>query len=510
MTKRQLLEWQADRIETTLAQYGLTAHVTGGTVSPRWVQFKLWPGPGTRVRQIRDLAEELALALNADTCRVARKNGLVMVEVPRADPQPVRLLPLQQSIKEAPFGTATLGLTDDGRPLLIRLPAPQVAHLLIAGTTGSGKSALAQTIIASLAMRHHRSELGFVLIDPKRRAFGPLAALPHLVGSVVVEPDEAATTLARLVRLMLDRDRQSISMPRIVVVIDELADLLISAGKSARDPLTRLAQRGREAGIHLVACTQKPTNKAVDGLAKANFPVRLVGQVTSPEEAKVATGYGGTGADRLRGPGDFIAVTGGQVIRFQSAYVPPQQLCELVTRLAQSACPAVGIDLPEVEHNAPLDDKLEHYVDQVRDLWPTLLKEDGSLRWKAKTDIAERIFGQRTTAGNYGRIVNRVIERLRAEGTATYAQTTTLSQRRLSTRRTAEGGLERWSRTTTTTMATLRRAFSRFASRVRVVVVVFDWSRNRFYRITFPRLWGASRLVIIYKAGGAWAVERVR
>jgi S-DNA-T family DNA segregation ATPase FtsK/SpoIIIE len=158
------------------------------------------------------------------------------------------------------------------------------------------------------------------------------------------EPQEALETLQSLVDLMLERDREGrrpadaghLGEPRVVVVIDELADLLMSAGKEAQHALTRLAQRGREAGLHLVACTQKPASAVVGSLAKANFPVRLVGRVTSPEEAKVATGYAGTGAERLRGPGDFIAVVGGQVTRFQAAYISSRELAEVVQALLHS------------------------------------------------------------------------------------------------------------------------------------------------------------------------------
>jgi S-DNA-T family DNA segregation ATPase FtsK/SpoIIIE len=183
--------------------------------------------------------------------------------------------------------------------------------------------------------------LGFVLIDPKRRAFGPLAGLPHLLRPVISEPEMICGTLKRLVDLMLARDRTNRPITdtdrdgelRVVVVIDELADLLMMAGSEAQIAVTRLVQRGRSAGIHVVACTQKPAARIVGSLAKANFPVRLVGRVTSPEDAKVATGYGGTGAERLLGRGDFIAVNGAQITRFQAAYVSARELADLVCQL---------------------------------------------------------------------------------------------------------------------------------------------------------------------------------
>lgn len=359
--KRQLLEFQADRIETVLARHKVPARVTGGYVAPRWVQFQVLPTLGARVSKVKGLAEEFALALGCDTCRVSRQGGFFTVEIPRSDPQPVRFLSLYSRLAEGeeapaprtggqhyrgdgttrrglPFGAALLGVAEDGAPLLIRLPSPQVAHILIAGTTGSGKSALAQTIIASLALSHRPSQFGFVLIDPKQRAFGPLAGLPHLLRPVLSEPEAAQHTLEMLVKLMLARDREGrnptsdgqAGETRVVIVIDELADLLMMTGKKCQEAITRLSQRGREAGIHLIACTQKPASQVVGSLAKANFPVRLVGRVTSPEDAKVATGYASTGAERLRGPGDFIAVTGGELRRFEAAFISAQELTKLV------------------------------------------------------------------------------------------------------------------------------------------------------------------------------------
>jgi S-DNA-T family DNA segregation ATPase FtsK/SpoIIIE len=365
--KRQLLEFQADRIEAVLAQHKVQARVTGGYVAPRWIQFQVLPTLGARVSKVTGLAEELALALDRDTCRVARQGGLLTVEIPRTDPQPVRLLSMQRRLaapkgparhtqgraastnngnerRRVPFGTAVLGLADDGAPLLVRLPSPQVSHILIAGTTGSGKSALAQTIIASLALSHRPSQIGFILIDPKRRAFGPLAGLPHLLRPVLSEPEAAGEMLQLLVELMLLRDREGRIIadanrpgePRVVIVIDELADLLMATGKGTQGALTRLSQRGREAGIHLVACTQKPVSQVVGSLAKANFPVRLVGRVTSPEDAKVATGYAGTGAERLQGPGDFIAVAAGQITRFQAAFISARELAAMVSQMREA------------------------------------------------------------------------------------------------------------------------------------------------------------------------------
>jgi len=351
-TKQKDLELQSDRIEMVLANYKAPARVTGGVVTPRMVQFHLAPAAGIRINKVQALADELALALGVTHVRVSRRGGNVQLEVPRQDAGSgagqIKLLSLMARLnRPLPPGTATLGLCDDGAPLLIRLPSPDVAHVLVSGTTGSGKTALCQTIILSLAMTHRRSQLQFVLVDPKRRAFAPFGALPHLMWPVIGDAADAIHALGELVRLMEARGSREASgvtpafgtgasVPRIIVVMDELADLIQTGGRALGAPLTRLAQRGREAGIHVIACTQKPSSQVVGALVRANFPVRLVGKVVSPEDARVAAGIGGTGAEKLAGHGDFIAVASGQVLRFQAAYVGPAEMEQVVAQMGSS------------------------------------------------------------------------------------------------------------------------------------------------------------------------------
>ena len=234
--------------------------------------------------------------------------------------------------------TAILGLAEDGAPLLIRLPSPDVAHILVTGTTGAGKTMLLQTMILSLAMSNpvgsllsaNGSRLSMVLIDPKGHALGLFEGLPYLARRVIRDVEEMTEALQSLVRLM---ERRNSPAPRVVVVIDELADMLMMGGKAVQEPLTRLTQRGREAGIHVVAATQNPTTAVLGSLVKANFPVRLVGRVTSAEEARTASGWSGTGAERLLGRGDFIAVAEGRVTRFQVAHVSPTEIRDVVGRM---------------------------------------------------------------------------------------------------------------------------------------------------------------------------------
>jgi S-DNA-T family DNA segregation ATPase FtsK/SpoIIIE len=335
MMQRQELEMQADRLELVLREYKAPARVTGGNVTPRWIQFLLQTAPGIKVKRVESLSREIALALGASAARVSTQGGAVRVEVPRPDPQPVKLLRLCGRLPPIPLGTAVLGLAEDGAPLLLRLPSPDVAHVLIAGTTGSGKTALVQTMIVSLALGHRRSQLQLVLIDPKGRAFEQLSELPHLLKPIVGEVEQAVQVLDELVQVMEARDRSRLTEPQIVIVLDEIADLVQTGGREVLDKLGRLVQRGREAGLHVIGATQKPSSSVLGSLVKANFPVRLVGRVVSSEDARVAAGIGGTQAERLTGHGDFLAVAGPGVTRFQAAYISAGEMASVARRLAR-------------------------------------------------------------------------------------------------------------------------------------------------------------------------------
>ncbi|RME50601.1 MAG: DNA translocase FtsK, partial [Caldilineae bacterium] len=257
--RRSDLERQADLIEAVLAQHKIRNRVDGAVVTPRFVQFHLRTAGDVKVRRVMGLAEEIALALGAPSVRVYRSRGRIHLEIPREEPGPVRLLPLLRRLPNMPAATAVLGLDDQGAPLLLRIVSPDVAHVLIAGTTGSGKTALARTVLVSLALHNPPSALGLILVDPKSRGFGPLVGLPHVLGELAASVDAAQACLSWVIEEMERRDRVHVSRPVLILAIDELADLVQTGGKPAQERIARLAQRGREAGIHLVACTQKPT-----------------------------------------------------------------------------------------------------------------------------------------------------------------------------------------------------------------------------------------------------------
>jgi S-DNA-T family DNA segregation ATPase FtsK/SpoIIIE len=344
---RPYLEYQADRVEAVLAAHRAPGRITGGTVGPRLIRFVLNPAPHIRFAKVRALADDLAMALRVPTLQIQRGIEGVVLEFPNPNPRPVELVSMLEEVWPLPAATALLGLTDQGTPLLARLSAPEVAHILIAGTTGSGKSALMRTIAGSLVLTHQVTALQMLCIDPKGRTFKALAGAPHLARPPIADVEEAMEALRSLLRVMEARDRRGerptdgaqrarghAGTPRIVVFLDELAELILQGGKPFSEMLTRLAQRGREAGIHLVAATQRPSSNVLDGLLRANFPLRLVGKVASVHDAQVAAGRGGTDAHTLNGRGDFIAVSGGdEVLRFQVAYISEKALREQVAML---------------------------------------------------------------------------------------------------------------------------------------------------------------------------------
>ncbi|RIK38679.1 MAG: DNA translocase FtsK [Chloroflexi bacterium] len=333
---KQVLDAQADKIEQVLIRQKVNAAVVGAVVTPRFVQFHLATGLSTKVSKVAGLAEEIALALGSSGVRVYRQQGAIHVEVPRANPAPVRLLPLCHTLGQAPPATAVLGIEETGTPLLLRLSSPDVVHVLLAGTTGSGKTALARTVLASLALFNAPVMLRFLLIDPKQRGFSPLRALPHVEGGIVHPAESATAQLRSVVAEMERRDKAGLNSPTLVVAIDELADLLQTGGKTVETLLTRLTQRGREAGIHLLACTQKPTAALIGGAMKANFPVRLVGAVASRDEARYATGIKESGAEKLAGKGDFLLIARGEPVRFQAAWLAPAEIKQVLQQVQSS------------------------------------------------------------------------------------------------------------------------------------------------------------------------------
>jgi len=364
------------------------------------IRFDVQPAPHIRLAQIAALADDLAMALQVSSVKISPGKYGVALEFANPEPQPVTLLSLLDDFGALPVGTAVLGLSADGVPLSARLSSPDVAHILIAGTTGSGKSVLLRTLAASLILSNNPAALSILAIDPKGRTFPPGFTGSHVLrGRVLQEGAEALEALQSVIRLMEARDRRGESLPRIAVVIDELADLVMTASAGVEAALIRIAQRGRGAGIHLVCATQRPSAAILSGLMRANFPLRLVGRCVSPEDSRIAAGRGGVGADKLTGRGDFVAVTGGEILRFQAAYITRDALLSLPI---PTALPA--LELPTAMDDGNGDgaghalavDDLDVLTARLAPWW-----ERHGARYGAKSGALRFLFGDDAPTGGY-------------------------------------------------------------------------------------------------------------
>jgi S-DNA-T family DNA segregation ATPase FtsK/SpoIIIE len=420
--KQQQLEALCDHLERALHTLGVPGTITGGVVGPRLIRLRLTPYAGTRYATITRVADDLALALSTPALRVDRDEQGILLEFPNPDPRPVRLQPLLSGL---PPATVVLGLTPDGIPLLARLASPDVPHILVAGTTGSGKSVLLRSIAASWIVGARAAAHALLVVDPKGRLFPDgLDGLPHLLHPVTADMREAAALVRRLIRLMEERDARREHLPRVLFLVDELADLLIEGGSEIEEGLTRLAQRGREAGIHLVVATQRPSAAILTGLMRANFPLRLVGKVTSTHDATVAAGRGGTGAESLQGRGDFLAVGGAvEPLRFQGAHVTSHDLTEiLVPHLRRRL--TRRLTLPEVPIE-PLPDWLEQGVRTLLEQADWWRRARG--QWGAQKDAHDLLFPGKPYGGQFLERTKAIIEH--AEREMGIEKTTTTTDR---------------------------------------------------------------------------------
>ena len=360
----------AGLIEKTLSEFGIPATVIGFRVGPTVTQFAVQPGfikktgsaeedarqMKVRVAQIAALQKDLALALSAERLRIQAPvpgKPYVGIEVPNSRSSVVRLRPVLETEEfykvKSPLAIA-LGRDVSGHPLVADLS--RMPHLLIAGATGSGKSVCITSIAACLAMNNAPEDLRLVMIDSKMVELLRYNGLPHLYGKVETNIERIMGVLRWVVvemehryRLLegakardldsyhrkLARRGDATSLPRIVVIIDELADLMMSAPDQTEHNLVRLAQMARATGIHLVVATQRPSTDVVTGLIKANFPARLAFAVTSGVDSRVILDM--SGAETLLGRGDmlFLNPEVGNPLRAQGVMVTDQEIEKLIT-----------------------------------------------------------------------------------------------------------------------------------------------------------------------------------
>jgi len=320
VTNVHVLNTIANRIEATLAVHRLHGRIVGGQDTAFGRTFVLQPAATVSPDRIFSARSIIAQAMRSDKISLAQVEGFVHIrEINRYTGNDIFLSDLITRYGQLGEFHAVAGLREDGEPLAINLASSYTPHMLISGTTGSGKSVLAQTILTSLTHLNRPHRLNVVVLDPKggdERLINNLSH--HMPLPVAITPDEQYLALEHVVSVMLSR-RNSLVMPRIVVYCDELADTALAGGKAALELLSRIAARGRSAGIHILGCTQNPSAKSLPEDLRRNLPLRLVGKVSNAVEAKMATGIGDTGAEMLAGRGAFIACVNGETMRLQAA-----------------------------------------------------------------------------------------------------------------------------------------------------------------------------------------------
>ena len=351
------LEQTAESLQSTLLEFGRSARVVGWIAGPTVTTFKLQPGEGERVSKISSLEDDIALSLAAQSVRIFAPipgTSLVGIEIPNRKRQNVNLGDVLPYVKGGPLELA-IGRDAEGTPVVADLA--KMPHLLIAGTTGSGKSVMINSIITTLLMRALPEDVRLIMVDPKRVELAGYNGLPHLYVPVVTEPKQAASALQWAVSEMERRlkvferlnvrkistynekqaagefehyDNPPQKMPYLVIIIDELSDLMMVAGKDVEASIVRIAQLGRAAGIHLIVATQRPSSNVVTGLIKANITNRIAFNVATGIDSRVIIDQ--MGAEKLTGLGDmlFSKVDWGKPRRIQGCFVSDDEINEIV------------------------------------------------------------------------------------------------------------------------------------------------------------------------------------
>lgn len=336
-------------IESTLANFNIGVKVVGVNVGPTVTQYELQPDATVKLNQIANLDNDLARSLAAHPVRIVApipNKSTVGIEAPNQKPAIVRLRHMFETnqFKKGGALPLALGLDVSGEPMVADLAT--MPHILIAGQTGSGKSVGINTILMSLLFTHSPKHLRLLLVDPKRVELTGYNGIPHLIAPVIVDPPKVVNALKWVVsemdrryRLFEERKVKDLlefnkkhrdeTLPYLVVVIDELADLMAIAGKAVEGSVVRIAQLARATGIHLVIATQRPSTNVITGVIKANFPTRIAFTVSSNTDSRVILDTGG--ADKLLGKGDmlYMSATLSKPVRLQGAFADNKEVKNL-------------------------------------------------------------------------------------------------------------------------------------------------------------------------------------
>lgn len=437
-----------DRILKTLSDYGIEIDKIKATVGPTVTLYEIIPAAGVRISKIKNLEDDIALSLSALGIRIIAPipgKGTVGIEVPNLNPE---MVPMRALIASEKFQNTTmdlpiaLGKTISNETFITDLA--KMPHLLMAGATGQGKSVGLNAVLVSLLYKKHPSQIKFVLVDPKKveltlfnkieRHF--LAKLPDSAEAIITDTKKVINTLNSLciemdqrydllkeaqVRNLKEYNTKFIArklnpnnghkfLPYIVLVVDEFADLIMTAGKEVETPIARLAQLARAIGIHLIIATQRPSVNIITGTIKANFPARIAFRVTSKIDSRTILDSGG--ADQLIGRGDMLLSTGNDLIRLQCAFVDTPEVDKICDFIGSQRSYPTAFMLPEYvdetgEGSGKMDDPSERdaLFNQAAEIVVSTQQGSASLlqrRLKLGYNRAGRIVDQLESAGIIG------------------------------------------------------------------------------------------------------------
>ena len=444
-TKEELVA-NKDKIVETLRNYGIEIVEITATPGPTVTLYEIKPAPGVRINKIKNLEDDIALSLSALGIRIIAPipgKGSIGIEVPNANPQVVSMKTMLESDAfrnntkyELPIA---LGKTISNEPYVTDLA--KMPHLLMAGATGTGKSVGLNAVIASLLYKKHPADLKFVMVDPKKVELSLyskierhyLAKMPDADEAIITDVKKVVRTLNSLciemdqrydllklaqVRKIKEYNDKFIHrrlnpesghryMPYIVLVIDEFADLIMTAGKEVETPIARLAQLARAVGIHLIIATQRPTTNIITGTIKANFPARIAFRVTSAIDSRTILDTGG--ANQLIGRGDMlISLAGADMVRLQCALIETEEIEKLAENIGEQRGYVDGFLLPEYldENDEPTKDFDPHEKDEFF---------NDAARLVVASQFGSTSLLQRKLSLGYNR-AGRIIDQLEAAG----------------------------------------------------------------------------------------------